>query len=566
MKRRIVRGFFILALLALCAPLPAQEIILSVSDFSVESDNTSYKFLGKGLSTLVAGELRRTKTVKILEREQLNRIIEEQKLTLSGLLDESKQVEIGQLLSADYIVFGQIIDMAAAVLISVRMADIETGEVVWEDSMTEKLESYDYIGAYFAQSILAELNLEAEEATVAKVETKEVKQETAIIALSSGIDAYDRGDEAKAREELKTVQQIDPENEAARFYLSKLQALSPKFRVEIVEYTSPYSAAALGFIENGKIYSWFLRSFDPPGLEYTGGGSQVIDDSYAARDVQNGVFLGFSMPLGESMGLGAGLTTNSLDLKASYNEYEDHTLNSIFQFEGETVDSIVAFYQNYGGYVSFGMKLGDSVGLGLSAMGCYLVNGNDPGVSDEFADENNTIVHEGFFFSLYPGIMVQGDQGRLIWDLNAAYSNYKIYYIDYDDLEIKLGNMPLVIDTSLTYGLLVQRLFLGLKGISDIYIDDRGGYSIRLIPMAEYWILDSLSVRGGYEYSHLDQAGTFVIGHGAVAGLTVKLGKFDINANFTYRQKPARMLPGYTVANMKLLVGLEYSPEFLARK
>lgn len=565
MKRRVVRGFFILALLALCASLSAQEIVLSVSDFSVESDNTNYKYLGKGISTLVAGELRRTKTVKILEREQLNRIIEEQKLTLSGLMDESKQVEIGQLLSADYIVFGEIIDMAAAVLISVRMADIETGEVVWEDSLTEKLESYDYIGAYFAQSILAELDLEAEEATVAKVERKEVKQEAAVIALSSGIDAYDRGDEEKAKEELKTVQQIDPENEAARFYLSKLQALSPKFRVETVEYTTPYSAASLGFIENGKIYVWFGVPFDPPGFEYVGSGAQIIDDAYTVRDFQGANFMGISMPLGENMGLGAGLMMSSLTLIASYEEYEDHTLNSIFQFGDDTVDHLQVFMMNYGGYVSFGMKLGDSVGLGLSAMGCYSVNGDNPGVSDELTVDSGNLVHEGFFFSLYPGIMVQGAGGALLWDLNAAYTNYKIYYIDYTNQEIKLGNMPLVIDTSLTYGLLDQRLFLGLKGISDIYIDDRGGYSLRLIPMAEFWFLDSLSVRGGYEYSHLDQAGNFSIGHGAVAGLTVKLGTFDINANFTYRRKPVRMLPGYTVANMKLLVGLEYSPEFLVR-
>lgn len=73
MKRRVLRGFFILALLSLCASLSAQEIILWVSDFSVESDNTGYKYLGKGISTLVTGELRRAKTVKILEREQLNR-------------------------------------------------------------------------------------------------------------------------------------------------------------------------------------------------------------------------------------------------------------------------------------------------------------------------------------------------------------------------------------------------------------------------------------------------------------------------------------------------------------
>lgn len=38
-----------------------------------------------------------------------------------------------------------------------------------------------------------------------------------------------------------------------------------------------------------------------------------------------------------------------------------------------------------------------------------------------------------------------------------------------------------------------------------------------------------------------------------------------INANLTYRRKPVRMLPVYTVANIKLLVGLEYSPELLAR-
>lgn len=127
MKRNTMRGFFILALLALCTPLPAWDIVLFVSDFSVESDNTSYRYLGKGISTLMAGELWRTKTVNILEREQLDRIIGEQRLTLAGLMDELKQLEIGKLLSADYIVFGQIIDMAAAVFFSIRMGTLRSG-------------------------------------------------------------------------------------------------------------------------------------------------------------------------------------------------------------------------------------------------------------------------------------------------------------------------------------------------------------------------------------------------------------------------------------------------------
>jgi hypothetical protein len=39
-----------------------------------------------------------------------------------------------------------------------------------------------------------------------------------------------------------------------------------------------------------------------------------------------------------------------------------------------------------------------------------------------------------------------------------------------------------------------------------------------------------------------------------------------MNANMTYRKKPARLLPGYTVANMTLLIGIEFSPDVIARK
>ena len=172
---------------------------------------------------------------------------------------------------------------------------------------------------------------------------------------------------------------------------------------------------------------------------------------------------------------------------------------------------------------------------------------------------------EGVFFSIYPGILFRDPNGTFTFDINTAYSNQKIYYADYDAGEIVLGSMPLVIDSSITYSFLNQRLFLGLKGISDIYLDNRGGYLLRIIPMVEFWPLRFLSLRGGYEYSHLDRAGTFTIGQGAVGGFTIKLVKFDINANLTYRKKPAQLLPGVTVANMKLLIGLEYNPGWISR-
>jgi len=539
MKRRVLRGMFILALLALCASLSAQDIILTVSDFSVESDNTSYKYLGKGISTLVAGELRRTKTIKILEREQLNRIIEEQKMSLSGLMDESKQLEIGKLLSADYIVFGEIIDMAAAVLISVRMADIETGEVVWEDSMTEKLESYDYIGAYFAQSILAGLDLEAEEATVAKVETKEVKQETAIIALSSGIDAYDRGDEEKAKEELKTVQKIDPGNEVARFYLSKLQALSPKFRVETDLYAPVYNPASLGFLEKGRIYSWLgIHAFAPVNEDWNGDSrGYVLDGYYLARDEQSPFIVGISLPMGSRFGL-------SLGINFSGDESHVDTRDDAF--------STGQRQSNWGAFAGFGARVNKSFGVGVSTM-VYYTHPN--------SDESDDI--EGVSVSLSPGVVFQSPDGGLIGDLTISYTTQEINYFDTESSTIVTGNYPVILDASLTYALTAQKLFLGFKGITGIFIDDRGGYSLRLIPMAEFWPWVFLSLRAGYEFSLLDQVENMTMGHGAIGGFSLKIGMFDLNANITYRQKPVRQLPGYTIPDIKFLIGLESHPEFL---
>ena len=103
---------------------------LSISDFVVHSDKADYKYMGKGISEMIAVELRKSPGIKLIEREKRTDLLKEMEIALSDLADSQTQLEVGKLLAARYMVYGEIIDMGKKALISLRMIDVESGEVI----------------------------------------------------------------------------------------------------------------------------------------------------------------------------------------------------------------------------------------------------------------------------------------------------------------------------------------------------------------------------------------------------------------------------------------------------
>jgi curli biogenesis system outer membrane secretion channel CsgG len=178
MRKSIFFLYLIFQTISLVYP---EEIVISVSDFTVASENPLYTHIGKGIARLLAGELKSVSEIKLVEREKLNLVLQEQEFSLSDLADPSKQIEIGRLLSANYIVVGEVIDMLSSFITSVRLVNATTGEVIFEDELTEQLEKYDYISAYFAKAILQRLHLSAGKETIAKINKEDKKHKEAII-------------------------------------------------------------------------------------------------------------------------------------------------------------------------------------------------------------------------------------------------------------------------------------------------------------------------------------------------------------------------------------------------
>ena len=79
------------------------------------------------------------KRFKLFERSQLEKILEEQKLAMSGVIDASTAAEIGKGIGVDAIVLGSVTRAGSNIAIDVRLIDTETAEIITaQDEMSYK--------------------------------------------------------------------------------------------------------------------------------------------------------------------------------------------------------------------------------------------------------------------------------------------------------------------------------------------------------------------------------------------------------------------------------------------
>ncbi len=81
------------------------------------------------LNEMAVTEIGQIETLTLVERERMNELFAEQKLSLSGMADTSTAIEVGKMLAARYLVTGSIIEMSSSVVIFGRIINVESGEI-----------------------------------------------------------------------------------------------------------------------------------------------------------------------------------------------------------------------------------------------------------------------------------------------------------------------------------------------------------------------------------------------------------------------------------------------------
>ncbi|WP_408956654.1 CsgG/HfaB family protein [Natroniella sp. ANB-PHB2] len=100
---------------------------IAILDFA----DTSYRYnLGRRASSLFTSQLleKEPKFIEVIERDQINAILEEQHLSQSGLVGSSTAQEIGSLLGVDYLITGDVISGSVSQDESSQEVEIYTGD------------------------------------------------------------------------------------------------------------------------------------------------------------------------------------------------------------------------------------------------------------------------------------------------------------------------------------------------------------------------------------------------------------------------------------------------------
>ncbi len=190
---------------------------------SYGQDAEDFEALRVGLQQILITELARNGSMRVVERSRLNELIQEQDLGASGRVDPNTAAQVGKLVGAKFIVLGGFVDFFGDFRIDARIVDVETGELVKTDRVTDKREELYRLIVDLSASLTENVNLpplsndgELQE------QAREIPIE-AVTLYSRAIFFEDRGDTERAIDLYSRALDTFPEYTEAEEALQQLR-------------------------------------------------------------------------------------------------------------------------------------------------------------------------------------------------------------------------------------------------------------------------------------------------------------------------------------------------------
>lgn len=124
-----------LVLLLLALPTPPlfadfKKTKIAVLDFELRGDSFKTSGMGGIVAEWFTTTLVQDGRFEVVERALLQKIIEEQKLGMTGLIDETSSTQLGKILGVKTIITGSVLQIGETIDVNARIINVKTGSIV----------------------------------------------------------------------------------------------------------------------------------------------------------------------------------------------------------------------------------------------------------------------------------------------------------------------------------------------------------------------------------------------------------------------------------------------------
>lgn len=196
---------------------------IAISYFDNSSGDAKYNALSKGIADMLITDLSKVKGVNIVEREKLEKLIQEIKLGQSKYFDPATAQKLGKGLGAQNILTGSFYFLDNTLRIDARLIDVQTGGIILAEQVTGNKNSFFALHQQLATLLSKNLNVPYNPDLSGLYRSNEEVELTAVVNYSNAIELQDQGMAADAEALLEKTITTYPKFNFAKNKLDELK-------------------------------------------------------------------------------------------------------------------------------------------------------------------------------------------------------------------------------------------------------------------------------------------------------------------------------------------------------
>ncbi|HSD11764.1 MAG TPA: CsgG/HfaB family protein [Candidatus Binatia bacterium] len=182
-------------------------------------------FLREWLADSLGAALQSSGELRVVERREILKILQEQKLGSSALASKEGRLELGKIAGAQTLIFGDFAAVGDVLQISARIVDVESGVILKSSSVHGDVDSARALGEDLSRRLAQDLGITIARAAQASGITSDRALAEAEL-FYQGMRLEKQGESARAIERYREALEIDPNDREAKERLRKLLSAS----------------------------------------------------------------------------------------------------------------------------------------------------------------------------------------------------------------------------------------------------------------------------------------------------------------------------------------------------